>query len=317
MKKIIFYLFFVIMAATLPYYAGGYLLHVSTTILIFMSLSLSWDMMLRTGQLSFGNAGFFGLGAYASLISVSNLDIHPVLSLFFAAVFAAGVALVVGFAVLRLRKIYFAITTLALALVFEVIVMNLSDLTGGSSGRVLPQAIFGGNSVLIYWLILFITIIVILISELLNKSKTHYAINSIRNDEITARSSGINVFKYLVFVFVFTSAIQGIIGGVYTQQYAFVMPESTFSLDFLLLPIAMALVGGIYTTMGPILGAIFLGLISEYLKLIMPYGHLFIYGLIIVIVILFLPEGIYKVARKKYRNRKSQEVKLDASSEGK
>lgn len=316
MKTKIIYLILFILAGLMPFLAGGYLLHVSTTILIFMSLSISWDMMLRTGQLSFGNAGFFGLGAYASLLTVSFLNLNPMLSVIFAGLFAALIALVVGLGVLRLREIYFAITTLALAHVFEVIVMNVPGLTGGSSGKVLPAAIFNGDPFKLYWLILGITILVIILSEYFEKSKIHFAINSIRNDEVAAASNGINVFKYLVFVFVVTSAIQGVIGGIYAQQYAFVVPESTFSLDFLLLPIAMALVGGIYSTKGPIIGAIILGLISEYLKLIMPYGHLLVYGLIIIVVILFLPKGIYKAIINRFKSNESG-VTAGASSESK
>ena len=316
MKTKIIYLILFILAGLMPFLAGGYLLQVSTTILIFMSLSISWDMMLRTGQLSFGNAGFFGLGAYASLLTVSFLNLNPILSIIFAGLFAALIAFIVGLGVLRLREIYFAITTLALAHVFQVIVMNVPDLTGGSSGKVLPQAIFNGDPFKLYWLILGITIIVIIISEYFEKSKIHFAINSIRNDEIAAAANGINIFKYLVFVFVVTSGIQGVIGGIYAQQYAFVVPESTFSLNFLLLPIAMALVGGIYSTKGPIIGAIILGLTSEYLKLVMPYGHLLVYGLIIIFVILFLPNGIYKSIIKRF-NSKDSEVTAGASSESK
>ncbi|MGM0421141.1 MAG: branched-chain amino acid ABC transporter permease [Bacillota bacterium] len=317
MKTKLIYLILFILAAVMPFFVGGYLLHVSTTILIFMSLSLSWDMMLRTGQLSFGNAGFFGLGAYASLLTVSFLNFNPVLSIIFAGLFAALIAFIVGLGVLRLREIYFAITTLALAHVFEVVVMNVPRLTGGASGKVLPEAIFNGDSFKLYWLILGITILIIIISEYFENSKIHFAINSIRNDEIAASANGINVFKYLVFVFVVTSSMQGVIGGVYAQQYAFVVPESTFSLDFLLLPIAMALVGGIYSTKGPIIGAIILGLTSEYLKLVMPYGHLLVYGLIIIIVILFLPKGIYKAIMYRFKSGDYREVTANAGSESK
>lgn len=301
MKNIVFYLLLLAIAITLPFYAGGYLLHVAVTILIFMSLSLSWDMMLRAGQLSLGNAGFFGLGGYASLVTVAHLDLHPLSSILLSFIFAAFIAFALGFIVLKLRDIYFAIVTLALAHVFEVVAMNL-EITGGSSGMVLPEAIFGGDMFRLYWLILGITVFVIIISEVFARSKIHYAIHSIRNDEITAKSSGINVFKYLLFVFVITSGIQGLVGGVFVQQYAFVMPESTFSLDYLLLPIAMALVGGKLSTAGPVIGAIFLGLISEYLKLFIPYGHLMVYGLVIVLIILYMPQGMYKPIRNKILN---------------
>ncbi len=302
MKKNLFYLLLLILAITMPLYIDGYLLHVFVTIFIFMTMALSWDMMLRTGQLSFGNAGFFGLGGYASLVSVAHFEINPLTSLLVAIIFAGLIAFLVGLPVLKLRGIYFAIVTLALAHVFEVVAMNL-EITGGSTGMVLPEAIFGGDMQLLYWLILGVALFTIAISEIFSRSRIHYAIHSIRNDELAAKASGINVSRYLIFVFVITSALQGLAGGVYVQQYAFVMPESTFHLDYLLLPIAMALVGGTLSTAGPVIGAIFLGLVSEYLKLVMPYGHLLIYGLVIALIILFLPGGIYEPIRKNVIDR--------------
>ncbi len=299
MNKKIILLILLALAVIFPFFAGAYILSIFISIFVFLSLSLSWDMMLRAGQLSFGTAGFFGLGAYASALAVANLGLNPILSILLGGLFSAIIAFLLGFVVLRLRLIYFSITTLALTHVFSVVIRNLSNITGGSSGTILPSAIFKGDPKLIYWMILGLTLIVILISELFKRSKIHFAINSIRNDETTAKSSGINVFKYLLLVFVITSAIQGAIGGFYAQQFAFVDPESTFSLNFLLLPIAMALVGGIYSTNGPIIGALLLGIISEYLKLIIPYGHLVVYGFIIVIVVLFMPQGIYKPIKNK------------------
>lgn len=293
----------VVIAALIPLFSGAYFLSVISTIFVFLSLSLSWDMMLRTGQLSFGTAGFFGLGAYASALLVIKAGFNPILSIFIGGLFSAVIAFLLGFAVLRLREIYFSITTLALTTVFAVVIRNLPKLTGGASGTVLQSAIFGGDPQKIYWMILFLTLVVIAISEIFRRTRIHYAINSIRNDEVTARSSGIDVFKYLLFVFVLTSAIQGVIGAFYAQQYAFVEPEATFSMNFLLLPIAMALVGGVYSTVGPIVGALILGFVSEYLKLIMPYGHLIVYGVIIVLVVLFLPGGICQPVVQKLAER--------------
>ncbi|MEN3009163.1 branched-chain amino acid ABC transporter permease [Pseudothermotoga sp.] len=287
----------------LPFFAGAYLVHVLTSIMIFLSLSLSWDMMLRTGQLSFGIAGFFGLGAYASIIAVDDFSVHPLMSIFVAAAFAASIALGLGWIVLRLREIYFAITTLALSSVFMIFARNLSDLTGGSAGKVLYESIFGGDPIKTYWLVLSITLIVILTSKLFERTRIHFAISSIRNDEITAKCCGVNIFKYLLLVFVLTSAIQGAMGALYAQQYAFVEPESTFSANFLLLPMSMALVGGIYSTIGPIMGALALGLASEYLKLVMPYGHLIIYGFILIFTIMFMPKGIYGTIVNRFKSR--------------
>lgn len=283
---------------TFPLYAGAYALSVAGTILIYMALALSWDMLLRSGQLSFGISGFFGVGGYATALSFLNWGLNPLISILWGGLIAGAIALLLGSAVLQLRGMYFAIVTLALAEIFRVIVRNLPDLTGGPEGMVLPSAIFAGDSTKTFWLLLAVAIGVIILSEAFQKSRIYFALTSIRNDEIVAKSSGIDVFKYLVIVFTITSGVQGIVGGVYAQVYGFVSPEGSFSLNFILLPMAMALFGGMLGTWGPVTGAVLLGLISEFLRLQLPYGHLLVYGLIIVVAILFFPKGVVGIMGK-------------------
>ncbi len=294
MKNLRYFLYVIVLGIflTLPSYTGVYFLNVMDIILIYMALALSWDMLLRSGQISFGVAGLFGVGGYAAALLHLTAGFNPLLSIVIGGLVAGGLAWLIGVAVLQLRGMYFAIVTLALAEIFRVIVRNLPELTGGPEGTVLPSAIFAGNSTRTYWLVLGVAVLSVVCSEIFRKTRIHFALTSIRNDEIVAKSSGINVFKYLVFLFMVTSALQGLTGGAYAHIYGFVSPEGSFSVDFTLLPIAMALLGGMHSTWGPVVGAIVLGIISEFLKLQIPYGHLLVYGLIIVIAILFFPQGI-------------------------
>jgi branched-chain amino acid transport system permease protein len=291
--------FFALVA--LPFYTGVYLLNVMDLILIYLALALSWDMLLRSGQISFGMAGLFGVGGYAAGLLHLNTGLNPLVSIVVGGLAAGLLAWLIGMAVLQLRGMYFAIVTLALAEIFRVVVRNLPDLTGGPEGTVLPSAIFAGNSTKTYWLVLVVALASVIVSEIFRRTRIHFALTSIRNDEVVAKSSGINVFKYLVFIFVITSAIQGMTGGVYAHIYGFVSPEGSFSIDFTLLPIAMALLGGMHSTWGPVVGAVVLGVISEFLKLKIPYGHLLVYGLIIVIAILFFPRGIVGTLAQRLR----------------
>jgi branched-chain amino acid transport system permease protein len=279
-------------AATFPLFSGAYLEQVAVATLIYLTLAVTWDMLLRSGQLGFGTAGFFGLGSYAAVLLFLNLGVHPFVSILFGGVVAGVVALLVGLAVLRLRGMYFAITTLALAGIFAVVLRNFPRLTGGPEGMMLPNCIFAGDTREIFWLTLVLAVFAIVVSEVFERTRIHLALTSIRNDERVAKSSGVNVFKYLVFAFAATSAIQGLAGGTYAHIFGFVSPEGSFSANFLLLPMAMALLGGIHSTWGPVLGGLVLGALSEYLKLQIPYGHLLVYGAIIVVVILFLPQGL-------------------------
>lgn len=288
----LFYLIFLAFLFTLPFHRGVYVLNVMGIILIYMALALSWDMLLRSGQISFGMAGFFGVGGYGAALLFLNTGVHPLVSIVLGGLLAGVLAWLIGSAVLQLRGMYFAIVTLALAEIFRVIVRNLPDLTGGPEGTILPQAIFAGNSTYTYWLVLSVAVLSVAVSEVFRHTRIHFALTSIRNDEIVAKSSGIDVFKYLVFLFAVTSAIQGVAGGAYAHIYGFVSPEGSFSIDFTLLPIAMALLGGMHSTWGPVVGAVVLGVVSEFLKLQIPYGHLMVYGIIIVVAILFFPQGI-------------------------
>ena len=301
-------------AVLFDFVAGPYPLSVAQSILLYMALAVSWDMLLRSGQISFGIAGFFGLGAYASAITTLTAGMSPLLSILFAGLFAAAVACVLGFVILRLRKVYFAITTLALAEIFAVIVHNWGSFTGGPEGLVLPSIIFGGNARILFLLAFAAVLLACGASSLFQRSRLKFALTAVRNNEVSARSSGINIFAYLMIAFVATSFIQGIVGGVYVQIYGYVSPDSVFDANYTLLPLAMALLGGIYSTPGPVLGAVLLGVASEFLKLKIPYGHLVVYGIIIVLVILLLPDGLYGQYRRWVKSRAvGQQTRAGAS----
>ena len=301
--RYLLYIAVLIILLILPLYTGVYLLNVMDIILIYLALALSWDMLLRSGQISFGMAGLFGVGGYAAVLIHLNAGVSPLLSIVLGGLAAGFLACLIGMAVLQLRGMYFAIVTLALAEIFRVIIRNLPDLTGGPEGTILPSAIFAGNSTKTYWMVLAVAVISVIGSEVFRRTRVHFALTPIRNDEIVAKSSGINVFKYLVFIFAVTSAVQGLIGGAYAHIYGFVSPEGSFSLNFTLLPIAMALLGGMHSTWGPVVGAVLLGAVSEFLKLKIPYGHLLVYGMIIVITILFFPQGIVGTLGQRLKKR--------------
>ena len=296
------------LAVCFPFYTGVYLRQVAITILIYMGLALSWDMLLRSGQLSFGTAGFFGLGAYTAVLLQLGTGAHPIVGIILGGAVAAIVALGLGLAVLRLRGMYFAIVTLALASIFMLVVKNVPSLTGGPAGRMLPSVIFGGDASKMYWLALVVVLLTVAVSEVFQRTRIFFALTSIRDNELVAKSSGVAVFRYLVFAFAITAALQGIIGGTYAQLYGFISPEETFNIDFLLLPLAMALLGGIYSTAGPIVGAVVLGVLGEYLSLKIPYGHDLVYGAIIIIVTLFMAKGLIGIVKIRTRSPKKREV---------
>lgn len=294
-----------VLAAALPAFLGAYPLNVARSVMTYMALAVSWDMLLRSGQISFGIAGLFGLGSYASALLVLRAGMDPAVSLVFATLLTGALAFAIGFAVLRLRAMYFSITTLALAEIFRIVLHNLHDFSGGPEGVVLPGVIFGGDTRALYWLCLGGLAVTLGVSWYFEKSKLHLALTAIRNDETSARSSGVDIFRYLLVAFTVTSTLQGMMGAIQVQSYGFTTPETAFDVNFTLLPLAMALLGGIHSTIGPMAGAVLLGIASEWLKLKIPYGHLVVYGIIIVLVVLLMPRGLVGLARSRRAGRRA------------
>lgn len=287
----------VLIAISLPRFLGVYPLQILNIVLIYVALALSWDMLLRSGQMSLGIAGSCGIGGYTAVLCTINLGLNPLVGILIGSGVAAIIALLVGYSVLHLRAMYFAIVTLAVTEIFRILVRNF-EITGGPEGIILPNAIFKGDAAGTYWLMLAIGVFTIILSWLFQKTRIHFALTSTANDEIVAASSGLNIFKYLVIVFVISSAIQGMVGGAYAQIYGFVTPESSFSVNFTLLPIIMVLLGGTNSTWGPVLGAVILTVLAEALKLVIPYGHLLIFGVVMIIAIIWFPGGIIGILRK-------------------
>jgi branched-chain amino acid transport system permease protein len=295
------YLIFVVgvlIAISLPRFLSVYHLQMLNIILIYMALALSWDILLRSGMMSLGVAGFCGIGGYSAVLCTTNLGMNPLAGILIGSIIAAVVALLVGYSVLHLRAMYFAIVTLAVTEIFRILARNL-EFTGGPEGIILPNAIFKGDAGGTYWLMLTIGVFTIILSWLFQKTRVHFALTAIANDEIVASSSGINIFKYLVAIFVVTSAIQALVGGAYAQIYGFVEPNTSFSVNFVLLPITMVLLGGTNSTWGPVIGAVILSIVAEALKLKIPYGHLFIYGLIMIVAIIWFPGGLIGILKKR------------------
>jgi branched-chain amino acid transport system permease protein len=295
--KYLIFVVCVLIAISLPKFLGIYPLQMLNIIFIYMALALSWDMLLRSGQASLGIAGFCGIGGYTTVLCTVNLGLHPIIGILAGSAVAAIIALLVGYSVLHLRALYFSIVTLAVTEIFRILVRNF-EITGGAEGIILPNAIFKGDAAGTYWLMLVIVLFTISLSWLFQKTRIHYALTAIANDEVVADSSGINIFKYLVIIFVVTSAIQGMVGAAYAQIYGFITPESSFSVNFVLLPITMVLLGGTNSTWGPVIGAVILSVVAEALKLRIPQGHMLIYGVIMVVAILWLPGGIYGLLKK-------------------
>lgn len=280
-------------AVALPFWAGRahpYYLQLALNILIFAVLALSWDLLARTGQLSLAHAAFFGLGAYASALLVTLVHLPIGLGIAAGGLVAMMAATALGVLTLRLRGIYFAIATLAFSETLRVIAKQVR-FTGGSSGLIAPP-LLGGSLPAQYLVILTILVAAIAVSWAINRSRWYFAFTAIRTNEEVAGAMGVDVVRFKVLAFAISAAFAGLAGAFYTHVFLFINPFEAFSIATSVGALVAPIFGGLYSTVGPLVGAVVLRVGEEILRTKFQSGYLIIYGLILAIVILYLPRGL-------------------------
>ncbi len=275
----------------------SYFLSIGKNIFLYAAFALSWDMLARTGQVSFAHPGFFGLGAYISAILFKDAGVAWMFSIFISLIACMLIAFALGRVTLRLKGLYFAIATLAFTLVMTTVVTQLDSITHGTAGITLPQ-FFNGNEYAIFYFFVFFAGVVVFLSEYVQRSKYNYSFTAIRSNEEVAKVVGVDVVKDKVLIFTVASGIAALLGMFYAYTNNFIDPESTFTLEIGTMGLAIAVLGGLYTTVGPIIGAIILVILQEILSNIVDTGYMLVYGLVIILVILYLPKGVVGLWKK-------------------
>lgn len=274
--------------------AGGYqqyVVQVATFVLINAAVALAWDIQARTGQLSLAPAAFFGLGAYTyTMAALRGVPLWLAFAL--GPLAAAAVSLVLGVITLRLQGLYFAIATLAFAEVVKVVFKELPvELTGGAVGLTAPP-LLGGHQTGLYYLGLAVLLVTVAASLAVRHTRLHYAFTAIRQGELTARVLGVRVVQVKMLAFVLSASLIGLVGAYATSRLFFVIPDDTFGIGISVSALATAIFGGVYTTAGPVLGALILRTLEEGLHILLRQGYLVVYGVILMVVILYLPGGL-------------------------
>jgi branched-chain amino acid transport system permease protein len=287
-------------------------LSLATNALRLAILALSWDILGRTGQLSLAHAAFYGAGAYtvAILLKVGGGPLW--LGIPLAGLVAALLALLLGSVTLRLRGIYFAIATLAFTEVVRAAVHQLpSSVAGGAAGLNIPAlfrpAFVAGEmqrwevaflrNQSYFWLYAGLLVLAILISIVLQRPRFRSAFTAIRTNEEVAAVMGVRAARYKLLAFVLSSLIVGMLGAVEGYRIGSVNPHETFAVHTTILALVTPIFGGLYTTLGPILGAGVLAGIEETLKRTFSQGYLIGYGVVLVLAILFMPRGLVGLFR--------------------
>jgi len=278
-------------ATVLPLLFPAYWLHVSILALYYAMLASSWNLLAGyTGQISFAHAAFAGAGAYVSGILAVSFGCPPWLGLF-AAVAATGLlGLGLGALCLRMGGIYLSLATLGFSEIVRLVLVNEDRWTRGTMGLQVPGLLAEYSKPHYYLLFLAAALLFFAILRKLTGSETGLAFRAVLNDETAAASLGIDTRRMRLYAFALSSALAGLAGALYGHTLMILTP-SMASLDQMFLILAMAVIGGLGTLSGPIIGAVLLTFLSEKIRV---YGecHLLVFGLAALAIVKLAPDGL-------------------------
>ena len=275
-----------------PAFKLAYLNTFLITLFIFVLLAESIDLLVGyTGYINMGHICFFGIGAYTFGI-LWNKGVSLYLSFIGGGVAAVIFALLISFPFFRLRGHYFALASFALVKLMEHLTLNLPSLTQGSDGL---KVLEGNRMIPMYYLSLFLVVAVIGVTYYITRSRLGLAMASVREEEEIASDFGVPVQRIKTTAMVIAASFAGLMGAFYTWYTIFINPEMVFGTEMALMPLAMAMLGGSGVIVGPVIGAIFLFIVEETLWTRMAYLHTAAYGLVILLVGLFMPGGLVRL----------------------
>ncbi len=294
-KKRLLFIILSIFLLTAPYlFETRYSQHVLILVLLYVTLGSAWNILGGfAGQLSVGHAAFFGIGAYSAAILASKTSLSPWLGLALGPVVALPVALIVGRICFRLRGPYFTLATIAVSEVVRLVALNWRDLTGGAVGVVIRPSVFSGtDKVPYYYVILVMAVGTVALCQWISRRKLGYFLMAVREDEETAESIGIDTTRYKLIALSLSAAITALAGAFYANYFLFVDPTVVLPLALSVEIVLIAIIGGLGTVPGPVLGAVLLKLSSEVFRNYFEQANLLIYGALLILVILFMPDGL-------------------------
>lgn len=288
-----------------------------------LSLSVIWGIMGigwnvlggYAGQVSNGHAMYFAIGAYVGAIGLKMYNITPWLSMWIGVLISVVVAFLIGFPLLRLRGHFFAIATMAIVEAVRIIFTNW-DLIGGATGisffdqtNSSLYSLQFKDRIPFYYICLGFLLVMIVISRIIQQSKLGYYFRAIGANQDSAESLGVNSTMYKSVAYMISAAIVSIGGALYAQYIQYIDPLSILPLSNSMLIVLVVLMGGIGTVWGPVLGAFIMTFINQYSRALFnqaPGLNMVIYGVLVVIIILFLPNGIFSL----FTNRQKKKVEI-------
>jgi branched-chain amino acid transport system permease protein len=322
LKRSLGYLIILILSLAFPIVIRDeYFLHIAIMTCIYSLFASSLNLIFLTGQVSIAHAAFYGIGAYTALL-VKELGFNFWIAMPLSAINAMVFGLFVGYPSLRLKSHYFAICTFAFGELICLVTENWVGLTNGPTGiREIPYmdpisipylfTIEFKERINIYYLVLMTLVVVTFFLIRLIYSRVGRAFIAIREDDEFAKALGINIMKYKMIAFLIGTCVAGIAGSYHAHYIRFISPGSFSVMESINVLIAL-LLGGIGFVAGPIVGSIFSKLVPEILHIVPEY-RMIIYGLIVILVIIYIPSGFvglfYKIPWEKISQKLSFQTK--------
>lgn len=299
-----------------PYYINvANIIGLNTIIVVGLNLLIGY-----AGQISLGHAAFYGLGAYISGILTVTCNVSPWLAMLIAVCATALLALIVGIPTLKLRGHYLVMATLGLNLIVNIIIVQWDEVTGGPSGFPgIPNLSIGtwafDTDRRMYFLIWSVAFAAILLALNLVQSRAGRGLRALHGSEVAADSMGVSTKTYKVKTFVVSAIYASLAGSLYAHYLTFISPK-TFDIFFSIELVTMVIVGGMGSIWGVLFGTIFLTTLPNVLHFFDEYKDIF-YGLILVLILIFLPEGVVVALREKWRTKSLAETEQAPRAEGK
>jgi branched-chain amino acid transport system permease protein len=311
----------------LHFFGNDYLFFAGYTVLQFIVLATAWNILGGyCGYVNFGSSGFFAIGAYTSVclftIGQSPEDVFPAAILpamqaifplpvpviiVIAGIMAGLVGLGTGYLTLRLRGVFFAIATLALAIVLQTLVVNWSFVGGSRGAYVIPAntvPVFGPYIQYLFALMLLLTVIALTSARLIERSSLGVGFATIRDDELAAEACGVPTLKLKLIATVLSGALMGMAGAPFPFYIGYTEPGSVFDLGYAVNSIAMPMIGGTTSWAGPLIGAVLLGTLQQVATVtISSAANLLIVGLLLIGFVIVAPSGIVGLWQGWWRKR--------------
>jgi branched-chain amino acid transport system permease protein len=282
---------------------NDYIFFAGYVVLQYVVLSTAWNILGGyCGYVNFGSAAFFALGAY-STVAIHRFDPMPIPVLLLAGGAVSGfVGFAMGYLTLRLRGAFFAIATLALAVVLETLIVNW-DYVGGSRGAyiVRPETLapFGPYIRYLFLCMLVLAIASLTIARLIERSRLGYGFATVRDDELAAEACGVPTLRLKLIATTISGALMGMAGAPFPYYIGYLQPSSAFGLDYAVNSIAMPLIGGTTSWLGPLIGAVLLGSLQQIATVTISSAiNLLIVGFLLVAFVIVAPNGIIGLVQR-------------------